>query len=417
MGFDRELVITGVGVVSPIGIGREAFWDSLISKSSGVQPIPWLEGTKWPIRFGGEVRDFEPKKYIKPRKSMKVMCREIQLGFSSAALAIEDAALESEEVDSDRFGVVCGSEMYYGDPHDLIKALHHSKDEEGNYDERKWGPEAMPHIYPLWMLMYLPNMVACHLAIAQDARGPNNTICMGEASCLLALMEAASVIDRGLTDVMIVGGASSRLAITQLVYRGEDGLSHRNADPAAAARPYDLDRDGMVNGEGSGAIVLETREHAEARGAKPIAKLLGGFRSFAPPGSSDGLQRVMSHALEQANTNAAAISHINAEGVSGVAEDKVEAAAIRDVLGDTPVLAPKSYFGNLGGATGIVELAATLCGMIENKLPATLNYESPDPDCPVNVATDITTLDKPQALAINRSLTGQCAAVVIESCR
>lgn len=416
MGFDKELVITGVGVVSPIGIGRDAFWDSLSNQSSGIKPIDWLENTKWPVRFGGEVRDFEPKKYIKPRKSMKVMCREVQLGFSSAALAIEDAGVETDEVDGDRFGVVCGSEMYYGDPHDLIRALHHCKDEAGRYDERKWGSEAMPHIYPLWMLMYLPNMVACHLAIAQDARGPNNTICMGEASCLLALLEAASVIDRGLTDVMIVGGASSRLAVSQLIHRGDDGLSHRNDDPEGAARPFDKDRDGVVNGEGSGAIVLETREHAEARGAKPIARLLSGFRSFAPPGSADGMRRVMRCALDQAEADASSLSHINAEGASMEAEDREEATAIRDALGDTPVFAPKSYFGNLGGATGVVELAATLCGMQQKTLPATLNYESPDPECPVNVLTEATPLDKPLAMAINRSSTGQCAAIVIENC-
>ena len=415
MGLATDIVITGAGVVSPIGIGKSTFWDSLQQGRSGVHTLDWLEDTQWPVRFGGQVTDFEPKKYVKPRKSLKVMCREIQFGFSAATLAMEDGNLEAESVDCDRFGVICGSEMFYGDPNDLIQSLHNCKDENGEYDEDLWGDHALQHIYPLWMLMYLPNMVACHIAIAQDARGPNNTICQGEASGLLALIEAASVIERGLADVMIVGGSGSRLSVAAMMYRGDANLSHRNDAPESAARPFEASRDGMVNGEGAAAIVLESRAHAEARGATPIAKLLGSHRSFGAPSQREkGLRHAINGALQDTDTTSAQLAHVNVEGLSTVDQDVWEAGALSDCLGDTPVFAPKSYFGNLGGGTGVVELVASLTA-IENQLtPKTLNYEQPDPKCPVAVTSEPLAMEAPRVMCVNQSTTGQSVAVVLE---
>ncbi|MCA9173835.1 MAG: beta-ketoacyl-[acyl-carrier-protein] synthase family protein [Planctomycetales bacterium] len=415
MGLNTEIVITGVGVVSPIGIGQSEMWESLVAGRSGVDTVDWLSGSEWPVRFGGELRGFEGKKYVQPRKSLKVMCREIQFGFSAASLAIENAGLDSNSVDSDRFGVVCGTEMFYGDPHDLIAALYHCRDDQGEYEYDKWGEHAMPHIYPLWMLMYLPNMVACHIAIAQDARGPNNSICLGEASSLLALLEAVDVIDRGHADVMVVGGAGSRLSITAMIYRGAENLSVNNDAPAQACRPFDAGRGGMVNGEGAGALVIETRAHAEARGAKPLARVVSGGRSFGSPESrGDGMRRAITAALEAGHCRPEELSHVNCEGVGTQVDDACEAAAIRDTLGDLPVLAMKSYFGNLGAGTGMVELAGSLSSLQHGLVPRTLNYETPDPKCPVNVTREPIASDARRALVTNQSSTGQAAAVVLE---
>ena len=412
-----EIVVTGVGVVSPIGIGNDAFWASLRAGQSGIAAVPYLQGTPFPVPFGGEVRDFDGKLYVTPRKSLKVMCREIQFGFSAAALAIQDAALAAGHVDPDRFGVVYGANMYYGEI-DEVEPAYQKSIVDGQFHFDLWGERGMPALFPLWMLKYLPNMTACHIGIAHNAHGPNNTINLGEAASLLAMIEAVHVLRRGCADVMIVGGADSRLNITPMLYRGDGNLSHRRDNPAAASRPFDAGRDGMVNGEGAGAFVLETRRHAEARGAKIYARILGCACGFETPSNGHaatgaGVRQSITAALRSANLQPADIGHVNANGVSTIADDRLEAQAIRDVLGDTPVTALKSYFGNLGAGTGVVEMAGSILSFAAGEVPRTLNYEQPDPACPVNVIHgEPLAGSAPVALIVKRSGTGQVAAIV-----
>ena len=216
MSQDREIVITGVGVVSPIGIGREAYWESLLAGRSGVAPLSRVQDSDLPVKFGGEVKDFDGKKYVKPRKSLKVMCREIQTGYSASLLALDDAGLEQGDVESERMGVVLGSEMFYCELDELADAYRKCVI-DGQIHAELWGEGAMSDLYPLWMLKYLPNMVACHIGISHDARGPNNTITLGEASSLLAISEATRIIERGHADVMIAGGAGNRLNLTGMM--------------------------------------------------------------------------------------------------------------------------------------------------------------------------------------------------------
>lgn len=418
MGEGPEVVITGVSVVSPIGVGREAFWQSLIEGRSGIGPLSFAAGTDLPVKFGGEIRDFDGKEFVKPRKALKVMCHEIQTGYAAAIMALEDARLEAGTVDPDRFGVVLGSEMFYCETDEIVDP-YRGCIVEGQMHGELWATHALPKLYPLWMLKYLPNMIACHLAISQDARGPNNTITLDEVSSLLAVIEAACVIHRGHADVMIAGGAGNRVNLTRMMYRGDREWSHRNDAPQRASRPFDAQRDGSVVGDGAGALILESRAHAEARGARILARVLGFGRAFESwpdytPGRGDGVRQAIRQALRAADLKPTDIGHVKAHGVSTVAHDRMEAQAIHDCLDDVPVTAPKSFFGSSGAGSGAVELAVSVLAVSNGLVPATLNYEFPDPACPVNVihGAPLAT-SKNVALVLNQATTGQAVAVVI----
>jgi 3-oxoacyl-[acyl-carrier-protein] synthase II len=415
----REVVLTGVGVVSPIGIGNDAFWTSLRDRRSGVRPLKSTEGLDLPTHIGAEIPDFDAKLYVQPRKSLKVMCREIQTAFAASTLALEDAALDSSKVNPDRYGVVLGTEMFYGPTEELEGVYRGCMSDDHQFHKERWGQVAMKEMFPLWMLKYLPNMAACHIGIAQDARGPNNTIVMWEVSALLALWEAASMIRRDWADVMIAGAAGTRLHLGQMLYKGFDGVSRRNGDPAAAVRPFDADRDGMVFGEGAAAFILESRAHAEARGARLRARVLGHGSSMATrrPHSVEAqhaISRSISAALHDAQMTPGDVGLVKAHGSGTVDGDIAEAQAIHAAVGRVPVFAPSSYFGQLGAGGGAVELAAAILALEMGEAPVTLNYERPDPKCPVNVVHgEPLPLDRSTILALNQSTRGQASAAIL----
>jgi 3-oxoacyl-[acyl-carrier-protein] synthase II len=415
-----EIVVTGLGVVSPIGIGSDAYWRSLVEQHSGVRSLTLYDTSSLPVRFGGEIPNFEPKEHIRPRKSLKIMCREIQLGFAAAAMSYEMAGLDKDAVAPERLGVVYGAEMMYTDLPQLESAYRACL-ENDHFDFTRWGEAAMNEMYPLWMLKYLPNMPACHIGIYHDARGPNNTITLGEVSSLLAINEAVRVIESGRADVMFAGGASSRILPTIWVFRDNKYLSHRNENPASASRPFDATRDGPVNGEGACSLILERREHAEARGAKILARIRSYSSCIEPrvnrrnPITGTGIRGSLRGALAQADLKAEDIGHVNAHGLSGIEHDRAEAAVISELLGDVPVTAPKSFFGNLGAAAGAAEIAASILALEHGEIPVTLNYEHPDPTCPINIVhSKPAPLGQPRALALNQSEMGQAAAILID---
>lgn len=415
-----QVVITGLGVVSPIGIGIEPFWNALREGRSGVKPLESLQDTALPVRFGAEVCDFNPKQYVKPRKSLKVMCHEIQIGFGAAGIAVEHAGLDTAAIDCDRFGVVFGAEMLYG-PIIEWEEVYRQLLAGGQFDGDGFGETANKQMFPLWMLKYLPNMIACHISIAYDARGPSNSIVHDNTSSLLSVIEAARVIQRGGADVMICGGTGSRLDLTQMQYRTAENLSHREDDPAAASRPFDADRDGLVNGEGAGAFVLERRDHAEARGATILASVLGSGNAFearmnGAVATGVGVERSIQQALTEGDVAVADLGHVNAHGLSTIEDDQYEAQAIHRTLGDIPVTAPKSFFGNLGGGSGAVEMVASVLALQHGEVPFTLNYETPDPSCPIQVIRDTPlTGTTGTALVLNQSGPGQAVAVLLSS--
>jgi 3-oxoacyl-[acyl-carrier-protein] synthase II len=415
----NEVVITGIGIFSPIGIGRDAFWNSLCHGHSGVGHIQSFDTAGLPIRLVAEVLDFEPKRHVSNRKQLKVMCRGSQLGAAAADLACRDAGVEPGKVDPERFGVVLGADRICSDVH-ASESTYRECLVNGKFDFRRWAVEGMAASFPLSFLKVLPNMIASHISIFQDARGPNNTIHLSEVSSLLAVSEAASVIQRGAADIMLAGGASSMLNPFDCIRHCVMGiLSQRNEQPKAALRPFDAKRDGQVIGEGAAVFVLERRSHAEARNATILARLLGrasacDSRSAGRSPNGDGLQRAMTMALAQANIAPHQLGHINAHGISTVDGDRIEAEAIRSVAPDTPVTAPKSYFANLGAASGAMEMAVSVLAFGANHVPKTLNYEHPDPTCPIQVVHDEPLISAPaSALLVNRTTFGQAAAMVL----
>lgn len=406
-----------MGIVSPIGIGQERFWEALTTGRSGVRRLELFAACGRPA-IGAAVSDFDAKKMVKPRKSLKVMSRDIQFGFTAADQACEAADIKQHPLDPERAGVVFGADMIACELDELV-APYRASIEEGQFHMRNWGTRAMAELFPLWMLKYLPNMPACHIGIFHDLRGPTNALVLGEVSSLAAVAEAARVIHRGQADAMVAGGVGAR--VQPMIWTHEQALefSQRVDDPAAACRPFDAQRDGMLNGEGAAAFMLETRASARARGVKPLARVLATASTFEPRASGQPLagvaiRQAIRAALAQAGLRPSDVGHVNAHGMSTRHDDRIEAQAIRDVLGDVPVTAPKSFFGNLGAGSGAVEMAASLLAFAHGQIPPTLNYETPDPECPVNVVHGhpLPTSNR-TALVLNHSRLGQSVAVVL----
>ena len=410
-----EVVITGIGVLSPIGIGREAFWGALRAGQSGIDRIRSFDTSGLPIAIAGEVRGFDAKSYVAHRKQLKVMSRDAQFGVAAAKLACHDAGIEPGKLDPERLGVVLGADRICSSLTDS-EMTYNACAVDGKFQFSRWAVEGAAASFPLNFLKVLPNMIASHVSIAHDARGPNNTIHHGEVSGLLAIAEAMHTIQRGAADIMLAGGASSQLNPFDCIRHCAMGiLSRRSEDPAGAMRPFDADRDGQVLGEGAAIFVLENRQHAEARGATVLARLCGAASAFDARGhAGEGLCRTMRLALNQVNEETQQLGFVSACGLSTQDEDRIEAKAVGEVVPDVPVTALKSYFGNLGAAGGAMEMAASVLAVREGIVPRTLNYCRPDPQCPIRVIQEQPmTLAKRSALVINRTRAGQAATVVL----
>lgn len=428
----REVVITGIGIVSPIGIGVDAFWDSLSKGLSGVRHGSLFPGFASPGGVGAEVRDFTEesarKVYLKEqRKNLKAMCREIQLGVASALLALENAAVKLDEIDHERLGVEFGANLMLSPPDVLVEACA-ACCEEGTADFRssRWGQTGLTKLEPLWLLRYLPNMPACHISISADARGPSNSLTLDDASGNTVVGEARRIILRGDADVMIVGVTGTTLhPIKTLHLALWDDLARSPEAPESRARPFDLHRSGRVVAEGSCSFILEDRHHAEQRKAKIWGRVLGTGSSCVTDARQVGnyrqaLANAMRSALRDASLKPEQIGHINAHGLGTRDVDIAESQAILDVFGDElgrriPVTAPKSLMGNSGAGSGLLELAASVVGLSHGVIPYTLNYETPDPECPLNIVTR-QPLATPNMIVMNINVTrvGQAAAAIIE---
>ena len=420
-----RVVVTGVGVVSPIGIGNDSFWDSLLHNRTGIDFLQSMPSDGLPSAFGAEVRDFNPVNFLRDKKFVKVMCRDIQLGVASSNLAVKDANVSSGWINPERLGVVYGAGRMTCHPSELAAAVNACRT-EGGFDPDKWGPEALASIAPLWLLRQLPNMPASHVSIDHNACGPNNTITCRDASALLALSEAVRVIEAGRADAMIVGACSSNIHPVDIAkFHSFEGLSRRTDDPTRACRPFDFERDGTVVGEGAASFVVESYQHAVRRGANIYAEVLGvgagcDGKGLANESAGLGLVRAMESAIDGAGIRASELGHINAQGKSTQPDDIVEARAYHRVFGDLalkiPVTALKSYVGHFDAGAGAVELAGTLLSLKNGYIPATLNYEIPDPRCRLNVARgEATRLSNRTAITVNRTAMGQSAAAVLRA--
>ena len=415
----RRVVITGLGLVTPLGRDVDSFWQSLMSGKSAVRPIRGMDTTHIASRIAAEVPDFDAKSYVEKnqRRSLKMMARPIQLAVAAAQAAIDQGKVDKSKLDPTRFGVEFGAGLIASELPELTDAAAASVNcRPATVDLVKWGEKGLGAIQPLWMLKYLPNMPACHISILHNAQGPNNSITESDAASLLALGEADRILRRDAADFFLVGGCESKvnpLSMVRLSLFAKH--SRRNDDPERACRPFDRGRDGSVVGEGSTVLVVEELEHAKKRGAEIYAELVGFGAAFDRKLDGKGLARACRAALAQAGITPDDLDHVNAHGLGGPVEDAWEAAGIAEVVGTrVPVFAAKGYLGNLGAASGSTELAMSILALNKGVLPATINHEDPDPACPIAVHTGgPRKVTKPYALKIGFTPMGQCAAVVV----
>jgi 3-oxoacyl-[acyl-carrier-protein] synthase II len=417
----RRAVVTGIGVLSAVGLDAASYWDALKAGRGGIRTIEGFDPSALPTRIAGQIRSFDAKKYVEKeaRKSLKIMARTIQLGVAAAQLALTDSSVNKDQLDPTRFGIEFGSGLIATELDELGDAAQLSANGHiGQVDLEKWGAEGLERITPLWMLKYLPNMLACHVSMLHNAQGPNNSVTSSDVAGLLSMGEAYRILARDEADFFLVGGAESRLNPLSLVRHClYEPLSRRNDSPEKACRPFDRRRDGAVLGEGAGILALEDLNHARRRGARIYAEVVGFGSSFDRDRSGRGLARAIRMALSEAGLGPDEIDHVNAHGVGTVEGDAWEARAINEAFSarqaPVPVFAAKSYIGNLGAAGATTELAASLLGFGGGFVPATLNYEEPDPACPLDVvAGSARPVRQAHVLKISYTLMGQCAALV-----
>jgi 3-oxoacyl-[acyl-carrier-protein] synthase II len=429
----RRVVITGVGLICPLGSSPRELWQALSTSQSGIGPWQGFPLGNLPVtvaaparQFQGRIEDFGPleKEQAKAiRKGLKVMCRECQMGVAAAQWAIADAGLEGGRSDPERTGVAFGIDHVISLPEEFSAGIAKCLDEKQRFDFARWPTLGMPQMSPLWLLKYLPNMPASHLAIYNDFRGPNNSLTMREAAANLAVADGYQNILRGSADAMIIGATGTRLHPWKVLHTlQQEEVAVANGAPAEASRPFDLHRTGMVLGEGAAAIVLEELATAQARQAKIYGEVVGCAASAAVgrrlvAHRDQALTNVLQKTLAAAGTAPDEIGHVHAHGLSTRTCDMEEARAIQAVFGSrsrpVPVVAAKSYFGNLGAGSGLVELIASLLAQEARKLFATLNYRTPDPACPVNVVDDGSTAGGDSFVNLSVTPQGQASAVMI----
>lgn len=420
-----RVVITGVGVVSPVGTGNVPFWENLVSGKSGIGFLRAFPHENLPCKLAAEIEDFDPRQYLHQRKALKLMSRDIQLGVGAAAIAMQEARLERGRIDPDRLGVIFGAGRISSTPQELAAAAKYCAKDDNFSFENFGGEECLDQISPLWLLRQLPNMPACHVAIENDARGPNNTITSREASALLALSEAMNTIQRGAADGMIVGACGSDVHPVDIARLTLFENLSRKDDPTKACRPFDFNRDGCILGEGAAAFVVESYDFARQRGADIFAEIVAvgsgcdghGYENGA---GGTGLVRSIQSALRKAEIEPRELGHINAHGKATRRDDLVEARAYHRALGQAaetiPVTGLKSYFGTFDAGSGAVELAASVLALRQGVLPYTLNYETPDPELRLNVIHhEPLSFENRTAMSVNRTAIGQSAAAIIRA--
>lgn len=374
---ERRVVITGMGVVTPLGSDLNVFWQNLLAGNSGIGPVTRFDTTNFDCKIGGEVKDFNPEDFM-PAKETRRTDRFTQYAIGAAKLAVADSKLECDKEDLNRVGVLIGSGI--GGMETI---------EEQTAILLKKGPG---RVSPFMIPMLIVNMASGYVSMLLGAKGPNLAVVSACASATHAIGEATRAIVHNDADVMIAGG--SEAAITQLGYAGfcsMRAMSTRNNEPQRASRPFDAERDGFVMGEGAGVCILESLERAKRRGARIYCEIVGygitgdAYHMSSPAPEGEGAARSMVMALNHARLNPEQIDYINAHGTSTPVGDKCETQAIKKVFGahakKLAVSSTKSMTGHLLGASGAVETAICALAIQHNIVPPTINYENPDPEC------------------------------------
>jgi 3-oxoacyl-[acyl-carrier-protein] synthase II len=414
----RRTVLTGLGVICPIGSGPAALWQALLAGTPGVHTISSINPSALPSQMAGEVRDFSAKALIEKtyRRTLNAMARTVEFGVIGCQFAMQDAGLSKGSIPSERIGIDFASVMGATELDDLGPASKKSLSADRIHPDLKaWGEAGLSEMPPLWMLKYLPNMPACHATIIYDIQGPSNTQIAGDTAGAVALGEALRILRRNAADVMLVGGSEAKvhpLSLSRFNLFAQ--FSKRNQDPEGAIRPFDLDRDGTAPGEGVAAFTLEGLEHARARNAKIYGEVLAVAGGVDRGMTGPGLARVIRNALAAANIQPRDVDHVNAHGLGTTKGDAFEARGIAEVFGrSVPVFAPLSRFGNLGAGSALMEMACSVLALQNGQLPGTLNHDRPDPACPIAVHTGAPRpIAKPYAVKLSYTDLGQCSAIV-----
>ena len=374
----RRVVITGMGILSPVGIGLKQNWESIISGQSGITRVTQVEDVeRFPSQVAGEVSDFRAEDFL-DIKDIRRMDRFIQLGMVAAAEAMQDSGLEVTEENAPRIGVHIGSGIGGVGTIEAMTTI---------YNER--GPR---RISPFYVPSSIINMISGNVSIKYGLKGPNLAMVTACTTATHSIGDAGRIIEYGDADVMVAGGAEGAITPTALAGFGNArALTGRNDDPEGASRPWDADRDGFVLGEGAGVMILEEREHALRRGAKIYAELAGfgmsgdAYHMTSPPPDGEGAARCMLNALRNSGLNPDQVQYVNAHGTSTPLGDKGETAAIKRAFGDhayrLAVSSTKSMTGHLLGAAGGIEAIYSALAVHHQLAPPTINLDTPDPDC------------------------------------
>lgn len=375
----RRVVVTGMGTVNPLGLDVASTWKNIQEGVSGIGPVTLFDASEMRAQIAAEIPDWDPEPWI-PGKEVRRLDRNAQFFWASTAQALEDAGISYEEDDPAalRAGVVCGSGI------GGITTFQESVD-----TLRQRGPG---RVSPLAIAKIISNMAGGVVSIQFHLFGPNTCTVTACAASANAIGDAAEIIRRNQADVMVAGGTEAGIVeVAMASFATSKALSFRNDDPEHASRPFDLDRDGFVMGEGAATLILEEREHAIARGANILAEVLGygmsadGYHITLPRPGGGGAARSMQGALDDAGLAPEDIDYINAHGTSTPANDATETAAIKTVFGDaaydTPVSSTKSMTGHLLGGAGALEALLSIKAITDGVAPPTMNYETPDPEC------------------------------------
>ena len=405
----RRVVITGMGAITPIGLTVEDFWQGCVEGRSGAGPLTMVDPTGYPTKIACEIRDFDPENYMERREARR-MARFSQMAVAAARQAIESAALRLEKEDPARVGVLLGNGN--GGYPNIDAAM------------RVIIAKGGMRLDPLYMPKSLPNMAASQIAMQFGVKGYNNTVTTACAAAAQAIGDATEVIRHGRADVMLAGGTEAGISELGLAaFSVMRALSTRNDEPQKASRPFDAQRDGFVSGEGAAVFVLESVDHARARGGPILAEVLGygacadAYHLVAPCADGEGAMRAMRWALEDAGLRPEEVDYINAHGTSTPINDAVETLAIKGVFGEyayrVPISSTKSMVGHALGGSGALESVACVKTLLAGVIHPTINYEFPDPECDLDYVPNVARKAEVRAILKNSfGFGGQNACLV-----
>ena len=428
--------ITGFGAVTPLGLTAGDMWDGLCAGRCGIDKITAFDPVGFPCKLAGQVPDYKIQNYVPKayRKAVKLMCRDIELAVIAADEAVRNSGLitaavdpEKVNVDPARMAINLGAGIISCDVVELAPAVAASIT-DGAFDVRKWGRDGLNLVTPLWLLKYLPNMLACHIGIIHDIQGPSNTITCAEAAAHLAIGEAAQIVARGDTDIAITGGAEAKIKPIVMSRQCliKRAATEYNDRPHSACRPFDANAKGSIFGEAAGIIVLESLENAKKRDAKIYAELVGigqsatinpVYERLEPDGK--GVQIAIEKALADAKIKPQDLDLIVPHGTGVPSDDLAEAKAIEAALGkaapSVPVWPTKSMLSNTGAAAGALDVIAAVCAMKDGKIPAAKNCDKKIPGCNLNIVNQPQQKNIRYALCCSYTYGGQTAAVVLKN--